>query len=442
MRKKELILISVIFILTLFRITAQNTINTISVDTKTYNFYEQKEWTKLIETGKESLENGIDFYYLQYRMGVAYYELKKYRKAIPFFEKLFNETPEDLVAAEYLYYSYLFSGMYEDARLFGRTLPVSLKNKFNINFERLIFNNVGAEFKYYTFDNYEASIESDENLDQRITQNLWYADLNLTTYTKGKFTLFQGFSYIRGKNKVFDSTYTDTAFNENIKQFQYYISGNWFISKGTNVKAAIHYVNTKLEGINPESNIGQGYGSSGMNQLYYKTSLNGIVGFIKYTKSVSNFDIKATVTLSYLNSATQILPGIGVNYYPLGNTNLYIGAEFLYQFTNKDIEYTPAPIVKSKIGVRLFKSVWLEPFMLYGKSRNLVDEDAFVVYNSPNTLNHWYGSNLNINLKENRLLLYFTWQKYSFTNTFQVNSFDKQVDYNMETFFGGIKFRF
>ncbi len=442
MQKKELILISVILILTLFRATAQNTVNTLSVDTKTYNFYEQKEWKKLIETGKESLENGIDFYYLQYRMGVAYYELKKYRKAIPFFENLVNETPEDLAAAEYLYYSYLFSGMYEDARLFGRTLPVSLKNKLNINFERHLFNNAGAEFKYYTFNNYEASIESDENLNQKISQSLWYADLNLTTYTKGKFTLFQGFSYIDGKNKIFDLTYSDTAFNENVKQFQYYISGNLFLSKGTNVKAAIHYVNTQLEGINPESSMGQGNGSSGTNQLYYKTSLNGIVGFIKYTKSISNFDFKATIALSYLNSATQILPGIGVNYYPLGNTNLYIGAEFLYQFTNKDTEYTPVPIIKSKVGVRLFKSVWLEPFMLYGKSNNLVDEDAFVVYNSPNTLNYWYGTNLNINLKKNRLLLYFTWQKYSFTNNYFINTIEKQVDYNMETFFGGIKFRF
>jgi len=442
MRKGRLILAMFLIIFSIYGAIAQNSINTLTVDSKTYYFYEQKEWNKLIETGKESLRHGIDFYYLRYRMGIAYYELKNYRKAVGFFKKVIEETPEDKIAAEYLYYSYLFSGMYDDARLFGRELPVDLKKKLNIDYERLLINSAGAEFKYYSIDNYESSIKNGDYLNQKILKYLWYANVNITSYTKGKFTLFQGFSYLRGKNKVFDITYYESAFNENIRQFQYYISGNWNLSKGRYIKAAFHYITTKFEAENPDFSTGRGQMPGNKVKYFYSKKTNGFAGFLKFGKNISNFDLRASLTLSYLNSGTQFLPGIGVTYFPFGNTDFYLGADMLYRFTNADSSFNPGLIIKSNLGILLFKKLRIEPFMLYGQAKNLVDEDAFVVYNSINVINYWYGINLNTLIMKNRLLLYFTWQQYSLTNSYLLNSFEKKTDFNMGTFLGGVKFRF
>ncbi len=220
MRKKKLIFTILILTFTILRISAQEKLNTLSVDASTYTYYEQGEWKKLIETGKKSLDKGIDFYYLQYRMGVAYYQLKKYRKAAEFFEKVLKETPKDVLAQEYLYYSYLFSGMYEDARVFGNTLPPDMQKKLNIYHDKQIVNSVGAEFKYYLIDDYQADVKTGDVLNQKILNNLWYSDINLTSFIKKKVTLFQGFSYLSGKNRVFNPEVSDSLFDENIASFE------------------------------------------------------------------------------------------------------------------------------------------------------------------------------------------------------------------------------
>ncbi len=445
MRKKKLIFTLLIIVFTITSVSAQEKINTLSVDAGTYAYYEQGEWKKLIEAGKKSLEKGIDFYYLRYRMGVAYYQLKKYRKAVEFFEKVLKETPKDVLAREYLYYSYLFSGMYEDARVYGNTLPPDMQKKLNIYHERLIVNGIGAEYKYYIIDDYKADIEDGDILNQKILNNLWYSDLNLTGFIKNNYTLFQGFSYLSGRYRVSNNELYDTLFDENIRQFQYYISVNRHISKGTGFKAAFHYINTKLEAPNPDAiqNPGQGHGGN-QSKYLYSDKLNGFAGFVKFGKSISNFDFTVTATVSYFDTivGTQYIPSIGAIWYPLGNTELYIGGEVKYIIAGDIQDYNPGFIYKSKIGARLFKSLWIEPFMLYGEAMDFVDDDAFIVYNSHNKINYWYGINLNTSLSKNRLYLYFSWQKYSMTNIYYLNFNKNSTDFNISTFLGGIKLSF
>ena len=71
-------------------------------------------------------------------MGIAYYELKNYRKAIPLFEKIIKQTPEDITAIEYLYYSYLLSGRKEDARILTLKFNSEMRDKLNVYNNELI----------------------------------------------------------------------------------------------------------------------------------------------------------------------------------------------------------------------------------------------------------------------------------------------------------------
>ncbi len=66
---------------------AQNSVNYKTVDEETYRFYMNGNWKDLINSGKNALKNNIDYYYLRMRIGIAYYETKRYMQAAKHFEK-------------------------------------------------------------------------------------------------------------------------------------------------------------------------------------------------------------------------------------------------------------------------------------------------------------------------------------------------------------------
>ena len=98
-------------------------LNLVAQEEKEFNYYnnqslflyETGQWEQLIPLGKESLQQGHDFYYLRMRIGIAYYKLEKYRVAIKHFRHALRFNNNDPVALEFLYYSYLLSGQEADA---------------------------------------------------------------------------------------------------------------------------------------------------------------------------------------------------------------------------------------------------------------------------------------------------------------------------------------
>ena len=420
---------------------SQEITNTQSIDQKTFELYENEKWKELIEVGKLAIKDNIDFYYLQYRMGIAYYGLKNYRKAIPYFEKVLEQQAQDKTAQEYLYYSYLFSGMEEDARVFANSFDSEMQGKLLLCDTDLIVNGVGFEYKKYLFDDYSLSLNTNDTIEQRLRKDLDYFNLNLTHHSKKKFTLYQSFSYLLGSNLVFNPEYDAYKFDESVRQFQYYLTGSWNLDKGSNLKVGFHYINTKLEALNPDSQMGNGNGRTNDLYLYFQ-KINSFVGFVTFSKSISYFNLKASTSISNLGSSFQVLPLIGVDYLPFGNTNLILGSEIIYQTPPSDQDFDPGFVFKQKIGLRLFKSLWIEPFMQYGKVSNFVDNDASVVYNNPDILNGWYGANINLNLYKKGLTLYFIYQQYSNTNPYKLNGSEHSIGYGSQTFLGGLRWNF
>ena len=60
---------------------------TTSIDAATYELWLEQDWDALIETGNRALKNGFDFYYLRYRLGIAYHEKQNYQRAGSIFKK-------------------------------------------------------------------------------------------------------------------------------------------------------------------------------------------------------------------------------------------------------------------------------------------------------------------------------------------------------------------
>ena len=127
MRKLILVLSAWLILLTV--VHGQAVMNFTSLDKQTYELYLDKNWKDLISLGKNGLEKGFDYFYLRMRIGIAYYELANYHRAIPHFRKaqLFNS--KDQFANEYLYYSYLFRDPMQTLSIYRKNLRQSSKRK-------------------------------------------------------------------------------------------------------------------------------------------------------------------------------------------------------------------------------------------------------------------------------------------------------------------------
>ena len=56
----------------------QDTINSRIADSASFKFYNDKEWDSLIYIGRQALNNDIEYFYLDYRIGKAFFEKKNF----------------------------------------------------------------------------------------------------------------------------------------------------------------------------------------------------------------------------------------------------------------------------------------------------------------------------------------------------------------------------
>jgi tetratricopeptide (TPR) repeat protein len=115
----------------LMAVSAQQKLNYADVDQKSYELYNQQKWAELIDFADEARGQGIDYFYLQARTGIAYYNLKKYRKASEFLLKAWKNDQSFEWLQEYLYYSLVYSGRSVEASKYAAQFSVPVKVKIN-----------------------------------------------------------------------------------------------------------------------------------------------------------------------------------------------------------------------------------------------------------------------------------------------------------------------
>ena len=126
--------ITTILLLFLFAVSAQKKLNYIEVDKKTYELHQEQKWNELIKFSAEARKQGMDFFYLQARTGIAYYNLKKYRIASEYFLKAWENDQSFEWLQEYLYYSLVFSGRSNEASKVADEFTRALKLKIDFQY--------------------------------------------------------------------------------------------------------------------------------------------------------------------------------------------------------------------------------------------------------------------------------------------------------------------
>jgi tetratricopeptide (TPR) repeat protein len=181
-----------LFIFSLFFLKSysQDTIDAAEIETKTLEFYTNKNWNSLISLGNEGLKNGNDYFYLRMRIGIAYYEQKNYCLALVHFKKAIDFNATDDLANEYLYYRYTFIGKEEEARKLSSTFSSKLKEKLGLNNTPIIdFITVSGGSKIAN------SSFSDSNNGIYFEQANFF-ELAMKHYIKNKFSLFHAFNTV------------------------------------------------------------------------------------------------------------------------------------------------------------------------------------------------------------------------------------------------------
>jgi len=444
--------------------------NKIQIDSITYAQYTSKQWKDLVKTGKKAQKIDSSFYYLKLRMGVAYYELGNYRKAIKYFEQTLKETPKDAFIEEFLYYSYLFSGRKADAVKFSKNMNKDVKKREKIHKPRLV-QGVQAEGGYFMNKDYNNLVSVDNDLledndesyiyaEQLVPKDYKYANFGLTHSINNSITFFHSYTnlqiqklqqyhtyeyendeygYIKDSVKTINDTIVTTV------QHQYYASVNIQLKHGLSIIPAFHFLNTT------NTNYTFNYDTVTHGQYFTngKTYLNSYLFYLGIVKECRLFTLGVSASYSNLNNKKQIQPGVSLIYYPFGNTNLYTGSYVYYQMNKmpgKRGGKEENIVFSQKIGVKLFK-VWLEGTAMIGNLSEFNDAGGFVVYNNTDKIQQKFEGVLIIPLFKGKADISLRYQNVSFKSNIirmknKEDAYNKEFNYINNLFIGGLSWRF
>ena len=413
-------LIFATFLLSVFFLStkAQETKYDEDVDKETYKYYMENNWDKLLKVGLEAKEKGINFYYLNLRIGFAYYYKKNYRNAIPFLKEAFNESP---INQEYLYFAYLFAGRKNDATIFAKKIPEENKKEYNIRKEPVfgsIFIDGNILFNSEIEKLQDIDINGIENVygEQSFITNHKYFSVGLENNIGKRIILKYSFgNVLMDKNQLIDSYNTKYNFEITNLQQQYYLNLNYHFAEGFDLSFALNFLDIKTstkihEDFSTYSDFTEHNTYDIFDTVYqadailnvYDTIFNfnenrnqvftdstsewkDMIFALSLWKDINLFKFGLHGNYSKINSNNFFQTGATVVYFPLGNLNLYLRTDFITKldFLNrKQGQKSPGFYIKQLVGFKVFNNLWTECFYSYSQMHDFSSNDAFLVFNT------------------------------------------------------------
>ena len=430
-------------------ISAQETAPEVrTIDSITWAYYSNGQWEQLIHEGKQAIDDGIDYFYLRMRVGIAYYESENYRRAAPHFKKATEFNPLDKSATEYLYLSYLLGGRPQDARQLIPDLDNATKERLGISGSKIIeevYIEGGPAFAGNTSLKNPRKRGHTGNNDTIYNgsyyyDNVYYGHAGLRLRLHPAVSLYQGYSYVEAPvtEKISYMGEPVPDFHYTAKQHEYY--GNLSVNLPGNILAtpAFHMLWLKYalrrDTYDPEVG-GLVYDTVSENELMYVASLS-------LKKDISIFALELSGTYGDFGHMVQHQLSLAGYVYPLGNLDLY-GKTALTRMWNKN---EGRWIFHQMVGWSPFEKLWLEGSATIGQLQDYAEQNAFIIYNSPEEINFKIegsvivevSSKIELSLRYrllervNRYLTYTSYEDFTFEYT----------NYPYHTLIGGIKWRF
>ncbi len=429
-----------LFLLIGIKSFSQDSLNSEIVEQKSYQLYLDKKWPELIKFGNNAIHLGYNYFYLQMRIGIAYYENKNYSVAEDHFKKALSFNAEDEVAQEYMYFCYLFNGKYEFARYYSKTFSAGLAEKIGtdslskINF---ILLEVGTK-KTDNSNYYNDSTRKNTNY----FNSPLYFQLGLNHYLKNRVSVFHALTY-----------YEQKSYTGSVSQIQYYLKATIPFKNNFLVSPAIHYINSKFSteagatvtdtlwppGVPPHSVPPPGahpfMTTTRPSSPAISTSSNYFVGSLSLQKTFRKVSVKIGTTFSNMNNVNQFMHNVSLGYSLFGNTRFILGCTgFLH--TTDSYKSTNA-------GISPF--VYLEPSKriscklstLFNSKNNIIEDNGYLVNNSTDLTKQRYSALFTF-LVSKRVSLYGLYQLEYKSSTAKSQLFN----YQYHVFVAGISIKF
>ncbi|MBN2482403.1 MAG: tetratricopeptide repeat protein, partial [Bacteroidales bacterium] len=387
---------------------------------------------------------GIDYYYLRMRIGIAYYELKRYQASIPHFEKAYVENPDNPSAQEYLYYAYMFSGRQMDALHIGENFPDDMKQKTGINEETSI-HAVSFSFTGSSYDTQEIT-ENMQPFDstvgdgyQSIPKKFGLFGLSLSHKMGSSVIVSHSAQLLRKTNYVLSrfSGLNYTISDQTITQFQYYISPAIRAGKGLTVMPAFHFISYRIPGIVASNGMG------GRTTIASSSTVNDYIVSLAVNRAFQYVNAGLSFSYGTLNYKRQYQPGAELTLYPFGNLNLYstIKAYKQLEYYNGD-QMADRLVLQNITGFKVCSWLWLEAEGSWGDYANFSEYNGAVVYNGLDEINKRYAGRAILWLNRGHLQFILSYNRTDLTNYYYPNIFTEEfintIHYSSNTFTGGI----
>lgn len=421
----------------------------IQVDTTTYNQYLRGDWKALTVTGREALDAGIDYYYLQMRIAYAWFSMGRYRQAIKYYRNALSHNSGDPIANEYLYYAYKYSGRDNDALLQTAALTIGQKEEMGIN-DSISFVSFGLSYARSASDAATIMDHIVEGFDplvngtQKATHHLNFAQVDFS-HRLGRAVILRHQGAYLHKNELSYAIAGGVGYlsaEQPVRQFEY--SGNMEITpvKGLLITPGVHYLNTILPLYTATSyGVGAGANRTPVDNL----EIRNWVTSIQVETKTRFFDLGLSVVRHNFNNIGTLQTGFHATAYPLANLNLYFSIDGYTQFHSFNGDTEIEFVIKPLIGVKLHNNFWLEVSGKTPEHYNFYDVRNTIAYNSIEKNASALEINGIIPVYRSRMQLfigykYQTHSSWFFPKDDMLNPLNKQI-YNSHLITGGIKWK-
>ncbi len=371
---------------------AQAQTNTYSeINEKTAQFLIEKDWQKIRTESKEAIKQGIDFYDLRLRCGLACLNQQKYRKAIEEFAHCKRFFPTDTLATYYTALASLLLGNQAAAKQNATYLPDSWKKNLRLSSTNLLEVGVLGSFSFFDAQNKAQDLLQKETGEWNGYRGLvggsayirYRAGKRLTILHSAGSFVFQNFkkAYYPNQKVMF--------FNDGVQ-----IGGSsivsWALPKKYSLQLNVQYnhIGTYTQTFNTAKGI------------YEVTNFSkgGLLLGGSVEKSIQNIDVLGGVYWNNFLNYYTLQGTCGVTYYPFSNARLTLRGQFSWveNLAEQAEDYRRNLLFLFKANVQVHKSVWWSASYLHGNTLNFFDTENNAIYYTADRTRQTIQTNLHL----------------------------------------------
>jgi hypothetical protein len=364
-------------------------------------FIKMQTGKKLIETGKAAIQSEIDYYYLRMRVGIAYYEKKNYASASQHFEKALEFNSADVIAKEYLYYSYLFSGREIAARRLLKNMPACLYSKVkNTSHPKLRSLSFSLSKQWPSTSGSIAAFTppttNGEDGVQVLPNSMMIMQAGLSHYLNNFSFLEHQVSFLTRNNFSYSSLDNEShVFSElNVSQFLYQITSEIYFNNIWYLRPSANYINVRIPYVyqvqlpGRMGGVRQLIGHYSEHQYSLQMGLGAKFGILRP---------EASLAYAEFNNNPYLQKNLSLTVFPTGNLKLYLFSRLSHQgHLNTQQQRW---IWFQELGFMVLDGLWLEIRGVFGEVENFVDHGAGLIFNDLGILKKQYGLSLRLPFK-------------------------------------------